>query len=158
MSRRSGARGIGQSGSLYVGGTPAPGFVVGGMVWTARIDPTFVEGGVTVVPDDDSVKVTMLRTGPFVDWYPNPTRGFHLLGTVALGLSIESDIKGRPLEPFALGFSPSVGLGYEWFVGSEFSLGAVGQTTLGYLWRSAPDGSQRTLFVAPELALSATFH
>src|SRR4051812_39823040 len=57
--RRTGVRGLGQSASLWVGGTPRPGLVLGGALWTARIAPSFVQGGTTVVPDDDSVKISM---------------------------------------------------------------------------------------------------
>src|ERR1041384_5058002 len=65
---RTSLRGVGQSAEIAVGGTPRPGLVIGGSLWTARIDPTFVEGGRTVTPDDDSVKVTTARIGPFLDW------------------------------------------------------------------------------------------
>jgi hypothetical protein len=156
--RRTGVRGVGQSGTLSLGTTPRRGLVLGGAAWTARIDPSFVENGVLVVPDDDSVKLTMLRVGPFVDWYPNPLRGFHVLGSVGLAWSIESDEKGNAIEPAALGVSPTIGFGQEWFVASELSLGFVAQMGMGYLSRTAPDGSEGLLFVAPELALSVTFH
>ena len=75
--RRSKVRGIGQSSSLLVGGTPARGLVLGGSLWSARIDPKFVEDEMTVDPDDDSVKVTVLHVGPFLDFYPDATRGLH---------------------------------------------------------------------------------
>jgi hypothetical protein len=156
--RRSALRGVGQSGTLSFGATPRRGLVLGGAVWTARIDPSFVENGVLIVPDDDSVKYTMLRVGPFVDWYPNPLRGFHVVGSLGLAWSIESDVKGDAIEPAALGVSPLVGLGQEWFVAGELSLGFLAQMGMGYLSRAAPGGSERLLFVAPELALSATFH
>jgi hypothetical protein len=157
-SGRSGVRGVGQSGTLSLGTTPWRGLVLGGAAWTARIDPSFVEHGVLVVPDDDSVKVTMLRVGPFVDWYPNARRGFHVQGSLALAWSIESDVKGDPIEPAALGISPLVGFGQEWFIASELSLGFLAQMSMGYLSRSAPGGPEGLLFVAPELALSLTFH
>src|SRR5512147_287617 len=45
VPRRSGVRGVGQSGELALGGTPVRGLVVGGTLWTVRIDPVFIEGG-----------------------------------------------------------------------------------------------------------------
>jgi hypothetical protein len=132
--------------------------VLGGTLWTARIDPTFVEGGRDVLPDDDSVKVTMLRVGPFIDWYPRPDRGFHALASVALTLQLETDVKGDPLEPAAFGWSLSSGAGHEWFLSSELSMGILGRVAFGGLERAAQSGRERTLFVVPELALAATYH
>jgi hypothetical protein len=101
--RRTGIRGLGQSAALSLGGTPARGLVLGGTVWTARIDPVFIEDGKTVTPDDDSVKVTQFRMGPFIDWYPHPERGFHTLVAAEVVVQFESDLKGKPVEPAAFG-------------------------------------------------------
>ncbi len=156
--RRTGIRGLGQSGALSLGGTPMPGLVVGGTVWTARIDPVFVEGGKTVSPDDDSVKVTQLRVGPFIDWYPQPKRGFHTTVAAALVVQLESDVKGEPVEPEAYGASLALGSGYEWFVAKEFSLGFSGRFAFGAVARTAAGRSESTLFIVPELAITATYH
>jgi hypothetical protein len=155
---RSGIRGIGQSGELSAGGTPFRGLVVGGSLWTARIDPVFIESGHTVSPDDDSVKWTALRVGPFVDFYPDPARGFHATAALGLIVQFESDTKGDPLEPLAYGMSLATGAGYEWFVLSDVSLGFVGRFALGGVARSGRGVDETTLFVVPELALSATYH
>jgi hypothetical protein len=155
---RSRVRGVGQSASISLGETPARGLVLGGTLWTARMDPQFVEGGKDVAPDDDSVKVTLLRIGPLIDWYPHPERGFHALVAVAFTLQLETDTKGNPLVPAAFGASLSTGAGHEWFLSSELSLGILGRVAFGRMDRDAPDGRERTLFVIPELALSATYH
>ena len=77
LPRRSRVEGLGLSSALSIGATPAPGLVLGGTLWTVNLFPRFVEGGVTATPDDDSVKLTVLRIGPFVDWYPEARNGFH---------------------------------------------------------------------------------
>jgi hypothetical protein len=158
VARRSGVRGIGQSGELALGGTLARGLVLGGSLWTVRIDPVFVEGGRRVSSDDDSVKWTALRVGPFVDFYPDPTRGFHATATLAAVVQFESDTKGDAIEPLAYGASLATGAGYEWFVSSDVSLGLLGRFQLGGLARSAHGSDERTLFIVPELALTATYH
>jgi hypothetical protein len=155
---RSSVRGIGQSASLSLGGTPLQGLVLGGTLWTARIDPVFVEDGKDVAPDDDSVKVTLLRIGPLVDWYPHPGRGFHALAAAALTLQVETDTKGNPLVPAAYGASLSTGAGHEWFLSSELSLGILGRVAFGGLSRAASGGTERSLFVIPELSLTVTYH
>ena len=155
---RSRVRGVGQGSSLSVGGTPASGLVLGGTLWTASIDPQFVEDGRRIVPDDDSIKVTLLRIGPLVDWYPHPGRGFHALASAALTLAFETDAKGNPVLPAAYGLSLSTGAGREWFLTAELSLGILGRVAFGGLHRAAPGGVERSLFAIPELALTATYH
>ncbi len=156
--RRTGIRGLGQSAALSLGGTPARGLVLGGTVWTVRIDPVFIENGKTVTPDDDSVKVTQLRVGPFLDWYPYPKLGFHSLVAVELVVQLESDVKGNPIKPETFGAALATGSGYEWFIANELSLGFIGRVAFGAAARAARDGTEHTLFIVPELALSATYH
>jgi len=155
---RSGIRGIGQSGAISIGGTPARGLVLGGTMWTARIDPVFVENGRSVTPDDDSVKLTLLRTGPFIDFYPDPARGFHVQAAALFAIQIESDVKGNPIEPAAFGPAVSIGVGYEWFTSGEFSLGLVARAALGQVVRAPKAGSEHMRWFVPDLALSGTYH
>jgi hypothetical protein len=155
---RSQVRGVGQGASFSAGGTPRTGLVLGGTIWTTKIDPIFIEDGKLTVPDDDSVKLLLLRIGPLIDWYPEPGRGFHALATAGLMLQIETDAKGNPLDPIAFGASLSTGVGHEWFISNELSLGILGRVSFGRLQRPMPGGHERTLFVIPELALSATYH
>lgn len=155
---RSRTRGIGESAEIAIGATPWSGLVLGGSIWTARIDPTFVEGGHVVAPDDDSVKVTMARFGPFFDWYPEPRRGFHTLISGALAFQIESDVKGNPIRPPSLGAALALGTGYEWFVAREFSLGFVVRIALSESARHTDGADERTLSLSPELAISYTYH
>jgi hypothetical protein len=150
---------IGQSAGLYVGGTPQPGLVLGGYVWTARLDPTFVVRGTRVSPDDDSVKLTLGRIGPFVDWYLDPLHGFHVQVAAGLAVQVESDTKGNSIKPGSVGGAGSFGLGYELFVGSQFSIGAMARFSVGALARSPPGaGEERLFFEIPELLLTSTFH
>lgn len=155
---RTSVRGIGQSSTLELGGTPGPGLVLGGTVWVARIDPVFVDGGKHVSSDDDSVKLTQLRIGPFIDFYPQPTRGFH--GTLAASLVVEfeTDTKGDAIEPLSYGASLATGAGYEWFVAREVSLGILARFAFGTVVRTSAGATEQLTFLAPELALTATYH
>jgi hypothetical protein len=131
--------------------------VVGGSVWTARLDPTFVENGAVVSPDDDSVKLTLLRVGPFLDWYPDPTRGFHTQVGIGFSALVESDTRGNAIKPASVGAAASFALGYEWFLASQFSLGVLARVALGAAARSPSTGEERTFFEVPELALTSTY-
>jgi hypothetical protein len=155
---RTGIRGIGQSQAVSIGGTPERGLVLGGSLWAARIDPVFVEDNRTIVPDDDSVKITLVRLGPFLDWYPDPARGFHASVAGAFTAQIESDVKGDPIEPAALGAALSLGTGYDWFVADQISVGLLARVAFGREVRRPADGDQRMLWFIPELAFSATLH
>jgi len=156
--RRSRVSAIGQSATLSIGGTPASGLVLGVSIWTAILDPTFVVAGKTVVPDDNSVKLNLLRAGPFLDWYPNPRRGYHAFASVGFAAQIELDTKGNPIYPNSKGVTLSTGTGYEWFLSGELSVGFVGRFAVGWLTRTPVNTPERMLFITPELALTATYH
>jgi hypothetical protein len=156
--RRRAIRGIGQSAAISAGGTPVRGLVLGGTLWTAIIDPVFVENGLSISPDDDSVKVRLLRVGPFFDWYLDPSRGFHVQEAAAFTVQLETDVKGNAVSPAALGATFSFGGGHEWFVSNELSVGLLARATFGNVVRRPPEGDQRMLFVVPEIGLTATYH
>lgn len=155
---RTGVRGIGQSSTIELGGTPATGLVIGASVWVARIDPVFVDGGRHVSSDDDSVKLTQLRVGPFIDFYPSPRRGFHTTVAPSLVVEFETDTKGDPVEPLWYGAALATGTGYEWFLAREVSLGVLARFAFGTVARSPAGTTERLTFMAPELALTATYH
>lgn len=155
---RDGVRGIGQSSSVSVGGTPWRGLVVGGSIWAARIDPTFIEAGRARSPDDDSVKLTLARVGPFLSLYPAPTRGFHADLALGVLLAVESDEKGDPLEPGFAGPVLALGLGHEWFVGDEVSVGVSARATFSRVSRETAGGGERLLSESLELVLGYTYH
>jgi hypothetical protein len=157
-SRRTGVDGFGPSSSLEVGGTPARGLVVGGNLWTAQLDPVFVENGRRVSSDDDSVKLTQLRIGPFLDFYPRPERGLHVSATASLLVEFESDTKGDAIRPLWYGAAFATAVGHEWFIAEEASLGILARFALGSLRRSYGGATETLTFIAPELALTATYH
>lgn len=155
---RTRTQGYGESSGLWAGGTPKRGLVIGGGIWTARIDPTFTVDGRRVSPDDDSVKVTLARFGPIIDWYPDPRAGFHAQVTPAIALLVESDEKGKPIEPGAIGPALAFGLGYEWFISRDFSLGLLARFGVARVDRSRAGRHERTLWETPELMLAYTYH
>ena len=155
---RTEAQGLGQSAGLSFGGTLLRGLVLGGSLWATRIDPTFVEHGVRVHPDDDSVKITLGRIGPFLDYYPYPTRGFHAQVGVSLAVAVDSDTKGRSLKPATAGAAASFALGQELFVSEQFSLGLLARMTMGAMARSVAGHEERSFFESPELLITTTYH
>ncbi len=155
---RTAIRGLGQSTTLAVGSTPAPGLVVAGSLWAARLDPTFYEHGQSRAPDDDSVKLTWARLAALVSYYPDPRRGFHVDASAGLALAVESDEKGNPLEPGFAGPSAALSLGHDWFVSTELSLGVSARATFSRVARSH-DGQRESLRPEMlELSFAYTYH
>lgn len=131
---------------------------MGGNLWAARIDPTFIEGGQSRSPADDSVKWTLARIGAFASFYPDPRAGFHADASLALALSVESDERGTAIEPGASGPAFSLGLGQEWFVSAELSLGLFARAAFVRATRERDGRQERALAELLELGISYTYH
>ncbi len=113
---------------LAAGGTPAPGFVVAGTLMFAGATGALNGGGICAVPPcalpTGDVSSGQVILGGLVDWFPVPTGGFHVGGSLGLGgLAITypggNDSSGSSLGLSVLG-------GYDWWIGPEWSLGLMG--------------------------------
>jgi hypothetical protein len=121
------------------------------------------EGALPVEMDPKLRDLTIF--GPFVDWYPNPRSGFHLqaaLGIAALtsgnGDRFDSDDDDDDYRAFGAGIV--LGLGYEWWVGNEWSLGVLARTQAAGL-EGEDDSGVRWVHAAgasPSLLLTLTYH
>jgi hypothetical protein len=69
--------------------------------------------------------------GPFIDWYPQPTGGFHVEGAVGLGVITAAKGNGDNGLTFPANdqsgnaFSLLAGVGYELWVADHLSLGVL---------------------------------
>ena len=121
--------GLGLATEFVLGGTAAPGLVVGGgtfgtvvptMTYAMRVNGVKLEkdgGGATALG----------FVGPFVDYYPNPSKGLHVQG--AVGLTTSSITFPSELSASGTGVGAMVGVGYEWWVGEQWSAGVLGRLT-----------------------------
>jgi hypothetical protein len=102
--------------------------------------------------------------GVFLDFYPNPKDGFHVQG--ALGIGTLTFERGRGLEPVpgetwaGGGGGAMLGVGYEVWVGSQWSLGGVARLLLmsGTLRGEDTDLTFDAKGYAPSLLFVATYH
>lgn len=104
----------GPAGSLefYLGATPLPGLTVG-------LDYNSVASW--------SSLTSFFASGLYVDHYLDPHAGFHLLGM--LGVSqITSEIHDSRVSGEGMG-TIGLGVGYDWWVGDEWSIGLLGRVT-----------------------------
>jgi hypothetical protein len=103
-----------------VGGAPAPGVVLGGVLLLDRLPAT------TFDADGFRGKTGMqlIQVGPFIDGYPDPRGGFHLGGMVGPAfarLHNNSDFTGGK----ANGLGLAAWLGYDWWVADQWSVGGL---------------------------------
>jgi hypothetical protein len=164
--------GTGVTFDIALGGSPMPGLVLGGAAFLHHVpeleadDMEGTVGGVFDLEGDvtfDGQTFTLLA--PFVDYYPNPREGFHLLGAVGFGvLSMEEGTPDNANSALfqdhgATGPAGLVGVGYEWWLADRWSLGVLGRVTY-----AAPSGDdddqtewQHHLWL-PALLCTVTFH
>ncbi|MEZ4372486.1 MAG: hypothetical protein R3B07_16795 [Polyangiaceae bacterium] len=112
--------GFGFAAMLLFGGTPAPGLVVGGGSMGGHFPTPEVEQGGAKFDSQDDLALSL--TGAFVDYYFNPKSGFHalgMLGFAALSPGGDADL--------ATGWGAALGVGHDWFVSEEWSLGVMGR-------------------------------
>jgi hypothetical protein len=160
-------RGIASLSDIAIGGTVAPGWVVGGGIYSVDlVASTFRTSGasVTALPSElDPGLRNLSLIGPFVDWYPYVRGGFH--AQAALGLAtLTPKLFGHPAtdrsDYLAVGGGLLIGTGYEWWVADEWSIGVLGQLGLRLMHGEDEDGVGWTHFVttSPTMSITLTYH
>jgi len=115
---------------LAIGGTPARGFVIGGdYAFQQGAKPHANFSSPTGSSETDSPNNLNLQLlGVFTDWFPDPRGGFHVGGTLGLARLYISDDKGHRSDSNAKkGGGVALRVGYDFWVGSQWSLGILGQ-------------------------------
>ncbi len=139
-------RGGGLSMEVAVGGTPAPGVVVGGGLYSSTVTKLNVTevrqyGDRVENTSGDFDVSTFTLLGPMVDVFLDPNGGFHLqaafgLGVVGLGegdtSSHTTDQYGYPVDERRemtdttySGLGVMLGAGYEFWVGEQWGVGGL---------------------------------
>lgn len=160
-------RGIAALSDLALGGTVAPGWVVGGGVYSLDLVASTFRArgnGAQAVPDELDPGLRGLSViGPFVDWYPNVRGGFHAqgaLGLATLTARVFGDAATSKSEYIAIGGALLIGTGYEWWVSDEWSIGVLGQFGVRVLQGEDDDGVSWTHVITntPSLSVALTYH
>jgi hypothetical protein len=161
-------RGMATVSDLAIGGTIAPGWVIGGGIYSldliASTFRTSEDSVAVVVPEElDPGLRSLSLIAPFVDWYPNVHGGFH--AQAALGLAtLTPRLFGHPAtdnsEYLALGAGLLIGTGYEWWVADEWSIGVLGQLGFRVLTGKDDAGVRWTHIItnSPTLGVTLTYH
>jgi hypothetical protein len=156
-----GSYGISIPVELALGGTPAPGIVVGVGAYGIHVPAaTYSAGRGDFAIEDKAEYGATSMIGPFLDLYVNPEGGFHMqiapsFTTVAPGKSerIATD------EISGLGFGVMGGLGYEGWVGEQWGMGVLlrGQWLMVEL-ETDSGATYDYMALLPSLLLTATLH
>jgi hypothetical protein len=169
VSGRASAFGV--AFDLMIGGTIAPGLVLAGGLLTnstgAGRSEDFSADGSEVLPGDAAVTwegIGFGFIGPVVDWYVDPTAGFHAMA--GLGVTFLNAERGVADDVTVLekhdsaGVGGVLGAGYEFWIANQWSLGATARFTYASLTGADPDGNatfSHTL-MAPALLMTGTYH
>jgi hypothetical protein len=155
--------GMGTASELAIGGTVSRGLVVGGGIYGANVltYTVTVERGESAPPE--LLRPSQLALiGPFVDWYTDPARGFHLQGSLglALGVGLEPERTQLHFREPGVGGGLMLGFGYEWWIGDEWSMGVLGRLSIAVLGEEDDRGRDfsRVAVASPAFLLSVTYH
>lgn len=108
---------------LLIGGTPAPGVVIGGAILgNTAPNPSFA---VDDQQQDVSAQLTFGLAGPFIDGFTDPKGGFHVGGMLGgAGLSLDDNSGGASSTTFS-GYGAGMWVGYAAWIASDWSLGGM---------------------------------
>ena len=174
--------GVAVQTELAIGGTVAPGLVIGvGSYGAGMISPKGEDFETTgalegSAPDDlegewDSITLNVL--GPFIDYYFDPLQGTHLqfaIGYATLAVSdgeFKSDDMGLSIdldEDDGSGFGAMAGIGYETWAGEQWSIGGLARvlvanpTIEGEVPGEDVDADWKSTLIVPGVLFTATYH
>ena len=148
--------GWGTSLEASVGKSVRPGLIVGGR-WrfAAVIDPNESYLGVTTAASNTARFLDVV--GAFLDYYPNPRRGLHVGGTVALLAATNVDTEYHAYET-SWGPALSAHVGYEIFFSSHWSVGALAELSAYRYSTTEAGASSVSEGLLPTLAVAFTFN
>jgi hypothetical protein len=126
---------------LAIGGTPAPGFVIGGdFAFQEAFRPHFT---VNFREGESNANTVFGLLGFFLDWFPDPRGGFHVGGTFGyadLSVAGENDVIVNDVRERGVG--GAVRVGYDLWISNQWSLGLLGQWVGG--WVTGDNGNNNT--------------
>jgi len=148
--------GVALPSQLLLGGTLGGGFVLGGGFFGDYVPAPNAEqsgGGVTVSGSLNDVTLTLIGIGPFMDFYPDPKGGLHFQGLVGFG-AMEATFQGNSGGSDPTGVVLSLGVGHDWWVGREWSIGVMGRFVYAPLSLNGIDYST----IAPAVLATFTYN
>lgn len=159
---RSGVTGMGTAGELALGGTVGRGLVFGGGSWSTTVQASDVSnsnGGVSTRALRGTPSLTLL--GPFLDYYVDPEKGFHLQGAVAIATSRELNVDTGKVDrdQASIGAGLMFGIGQEWWIGEQWSAGVLGRGVVaGTTNKTEGQRYWHVITAVPSVLFTITYH
>jgi hypothetical protein len=161
------AKGVGVSVEFLFGGTPAPGIVIGGGVIGHNFpDVTLEDEDGDEAPFDASLSFTTVDV--FLNLYPDPKQGFQVQALLGIGfaelLNDDGDsaiVDSDGDDVVFVGPVVGAGVGYEGFVGQQWSLGVMGRILYAPLSATLDEDNDidaTTKMLVPSVSFIATLH
>jgi hypothetical protein len=155
--------GIATTGDFAIGGSPRPGLVLGGAIWSTSVlaADARTDAG-EVVPSSAGQRSSYSVFGPWLDYYFNPRGGLHMPASLGFDVVRGLDTQGARFsrDNTAVGAGLLIGLGYEWWVSDEWSVGILGRLA-GVVATSADDNGRRWVHAigsTPSVLFTATYN
>jgi hypothetical protein len=155
--------GIAYTADVAVGGSIRPGVVLGGAFWSTTVlaSNSYTFAGETMTSSTAQNPASWVA-GPWLDYYFDPRGGLHLPAAVGIavvnGLDMQSARLSRRND--ALGAGMLIGLGYEWWISDQWSVGVLGRLTAVAATSKDDDGRRWIHLIgsAPSVLFSATYN
>ncbi len=148
--------GVGFDAAL--GGTFAPGWVLGGTLMYQR-DSNLSVGTPAEAATSSGLDLNFGVVGPFVEWYPDPRGGFHLGALAGFAMATWSGSSSGASGTAGRGGAFGFGVGYDFWVASQWSIGVNGRFFASALNGTAPSYVDETYVVTGgTLSVAAVFH
>ncbi len=145
---------------LYAGGNVIPGLAIGGLLGGASAPGPSVSANGQTFATSNSTTLTLAYLGPYIDWYIDPTGGFHIMGMLELTrLSVQNGA-GNVAAETPVGGGLGAGVGYDFWLGDSFSMGLLGRINFSSnSYTADPNNASYTdKTVNPMLLLSFSYH
>jgi hypothetical protein len=152
-------KGWGVAPDIWIGGSPIPGLAIGvtlnGVsVVNPHLSATAADtGGLGPVSGEAPGTLTYSVFGVFADYYPEPSGGLHFMAGLNYSVA-QFDAENGPDSDPASGVGLTGGLGYEWWIGRDWSVGPLARLH----WASVSDVGGKLTVLSPVFLLGFTYH
>lgn len=162
-------KGVAINAELAVGGSLAPGLVLGGALFVNHMpslkttDGQIHTGSLTTLTNEiDFDPTTLTVIGPFGDYYFDPSGGLHVQASLGYGILSLGQGRGAPIpihDQTGSGFAAALGVGYEWWVSSSWGVGVLGHLMFGVgSGKDTGENTWRHRVLIPGVLVSATMN
>jgi hypothetical protein len=146
---------------VAIGGTPAPGFVIGGdYAFQMAFRPHFKTSSSSFSFEDDASANTVFGLfGFFVDWFPEPRGGFHVGGTLGFAvLSVANENGNFDNSVSENGIGGALRVGYDFWISNQWSVGVLGQFVGGRVSGDSNSVNERDTVSSFAVLFTALYH